>query len=472
MEIQIENLHVDDRMEYPIENLHEDDNLVQLVMLYHDDPILFSEQILNITPDVQQKKVILQLYKKGKATVKSGRGCGKTFAGGIIIWHFLCTRSNAQVYITAASGGTIAGAIWPTLAKMYETMSPIYRDQSDFQSTQIKHKDAPFTWFAHSRTARIENPDALAGTHAKQMLYIIDEASGVNDQMFKVISGSLTEEDNYLLMLSNPRKLSGFFFDSFNKPKSKKTYSQLTMSALDSEWVSERSIQDWKDMYGEDSNTYRVEVLGEFPTREDSSIIPWDLVVAASERDNVVPAGEIRWGVDMGAGNDISVLVKRQGSKVFKDVKKWNYRDTMRVARLIMNEYNNTEKEMLPEAIYIDTIGIGKGAGDRLREKGLPIIPAVASNRAVSKKYNYNAKAEWWKEMYEWFRDQEPQIPQDDKLIEELTTCLSVPSNDGRFKIEPKDKYRLRLGRSPDAADALALTFSLKSKKIVGLTVG
>ncbi len=445
--------------------------LESLVQLYHDDPITFSHQILKVYPDLQQSGVIQNLYQRKKASVRSGRGCGKTYCAGVIIWHFLCTRANAQVYITAPAGGTISGAIWPTLGKIYQTMNPIYKDQFDFQTTQIKHKEFGSTWFAITRTARQENPDAMAGSHAENMLYIIDEASGVSDEMFRIIFGSLTEQDNYLLMLSNPRRLSGFFFES-HKPSNNETYAQLHMNAIKSEWVTKESIEHWGRMYGTDSNIYKIEVLGEFPDREDNAIIPWPLIDSAVNRVDIEGLGEMRWGLDMAAGNDKSVLVKRRGPLVSPDIKKYNYKDTMKVVGKVALEYKETPEEERPVGIYVDTIGIGKGTGDRMKELGLPVIPAVASKKAVSKKYIFNQKAEWWRQMHDWFRDEEPSIPNDKDLLEELSTCMSVPSSDGRFKIESKDLYKRRLKRSPDTSDALSMTFSLRSRKTVGLTTG
>ena len=447
------------------------EGLEGLIQIYHDDPITYAHQILKVYPDEQQSSVIQQLYHKKKATVRSGRGCGKTYAAGIVIWHFLSTRANAQVYITAPSGGTLSGAIWPTLGKIYQEMNPMYKDQFDLQTSQIKHKEHPLTWFALTRTARLENPDAMAGSHAKNMLYIIDEASGVTDEMFRIIFGSLTEQDNYLLMLSNPRRLSGFFFES-HKPSAADTYAQLHMSAIKSKWVTPESIEHWGKLYGTDSNIYKIEVLGEFPDREDNAIIPWPMIDAAVKNQNAEPLGEMRWGLDMGAGNDKSVLIKRRGPLVYPDIKKYNYKDTMKVVGKVAAEYRDTPEEERPAGIYVDTIGIGKGTGDRMKELDLPVIPAVASKKALSRKYNWNAKSEWWKELHEWFRDQEPSIPNDKDLIEELTTCMSIPSSDGRFKVESKDKYKARLKRSPDCADALAMTFSLRSRKTIGIMTG
>ena len=449
-----------------------DKDLAKLLNLYYHDPILFIKQILTIDLDEQQAKVVRAVYDDERhVTNRSGRGCGKTYVVCSIAWHFLCTRSNSHVYIVAPSGGTADSAIWPNMARIYNLMNPIYKDQFEFQSDMIKHVNNKFDWFCVKRTARPENPDALAGTHAPNMLYILDEASGINDEMFRVILGSLTEGiNNKLVMISNPRRLSGFFYNS-HAPDKKKMFVQLQMSALNSKWVSKRSIQDIVDMYGIESNEYRVEVMGEFPFREDGAIIPWDLINLAVDRKDVEPAGEMRWGLDIGAGNDKSVLIKRQGPVVFDDIRKYKMKDTTKVVAAVIKEYEECDEDEKPDAIYVDTIGVGKGAGDQLRKAGLPIIPAVASNRAVSKKYNYNAKSEWWKEMSEWFRDQQPQMPADKELSEELATYRAIPSSDGRFKVEPKDKFKSRLKRSPDTADALAITFSLRSKKTAGLTI-
>ena len=445
-----------------------------LIQLYHDEPVIFAEQILNVQPDEQQADILNSFYTCGKkrSTVRSGRGAGKTWTAGMLIWHFLCTRSMSQIYITAPAGGNIQGAIWPTLGKLHANMHPMYKNQFDFQTTQVKHKEFPHVWFALTRTARQENPDSLAGTHAENMLYIIDEASGVSDDMFRVVDGSLTEFDNYLLMLSNPRRLSGFFYKS-HLPLKKITeqFNQLHMSAIKSRWVTQASIDHWAKLYSTDSNVYKIEVLGEFPDREDSAVIRLDWITQSLDRQSEA-LGEMRWGLDMGAGNDKSVLIKRQGPKVFNDIRKYNYKDTMKVVGKVAAEYRDTPDDMKPVGIYVDTIGIGKGTGDRLRELDLPIIPAVASKKAVKKKYNYNSKSEWWMEMGEWFRDQNPSIPNDDELIEELSTVMCVPSSDGRFKVEDKAKYKSRLKRSPDTGDALAMTFSLRSKKTVGLIIG
>jgi len=446
-----------------------------MIQEFYDNPIIFSQVILNVNPDAQQQAVIKAFYERKLCSVKSGRGCGKTWLASILIWHFLCTRAFSQVYITAPSGGTLKGAIWPTLNKLYDQMDPIYRDQFEMQSIQVKHKMHGATWFALTRTARQENAESLAGSHAENMLYVIDEASGVGDPMFNSIFGSLTEEDNYLLMLSNPRRLSGFFYDS-HQHKARHVYAQCHLSAIYSQFVTKKSISYWKKLYGKDSTQYKIEVLGEFPDKESDSIIAYDKVIRAvdfkldkKEYEDI----PIIWGLDMSQGNDKSVLVKRQGTKVHKDIKKWKFNDTMKVVDKVVDEFKEAKKNKLkPWKIYVDAIGVGKGAYDRLKELDLPVYPAIASKKAVHKKYVYNQKSEWWKEMQDFFRENDGEIdlPDDQDFIDEITGMRTTPSGDGRFRTESKPDFVKRYSHSPDTGEAFSMTFCLRSVKSVGMT--
>jgi hypothetical protein len=435
-------------------------NYRALMELYLNDPITFSIQVLNITPTPQQEEVIWDIIKSKKVTCKSGRGVGKTFCAAIVVWWFLITRFKPQVYITAASGGQVQGGIWPTLSTTWDNMDPVFKDNFDVLATQIKHKEYPNSWFAATRTARRENPEAMAGAHAKNLLYIIDEASGVEENIFKSVVGSLTEVENYLLMLSNPRRLSGFFYDS-HKPSNREIYGQHTLSAIDCDFITRDSIEYWKRMYGEQSNTYRIEVLGEFPNREDDCIISWDYAYASTKKKKTKPEGAIFWGLDCAAGGDKSVLIKRQGNVIFDDIKAWKDKDTMQMVGRVVREYNNTVKAKKPDRIFVDSVALGKGPYDRLRELRLPVYPAVANATALDSKYNFNQRAEWWSECGAWFRDEDVQIPDDPNLLEQLTTVKSKIHSSGRFLVERKDEYKKRnpLIGSPDFADAAVMTF-------------
>ena len=132
----------------------------------------------------------------------------------------------------------------------------------------------PEEWFAVARTA--SKPDALQGFHAEHVLYIIDEASGVEDNIFEPVLGSLSSPVARLLMCGNPTQLSGFFYDSHNKNRA--SYSTFHIDGRNSSRVSQDFVDTIARMYGEDSDVFRVRVAGEFPLQEDDIFIPLSLV--------------------------------------------------------------------------------------------------------------------------------------------------------------------------------------------------
>lgn len=461
-------------VDIPASKFEQETAILQMMEIFYDDPVLFAQVVLNVFPDRQQRRVLRAAYKKQRTSVRSGRGCGKTWVAAILIWHFLCTRPHAQVYCTAPSAVSALGALWPTVKNVHNLMEPLWKDLFEVQNNTIKNIEHPLTWFCSVRVARQENPEAMAGAHAPHMMYIVDEASGVTDAIISIISNSLTEDDNRLILLSNPRRLSGAFYESQQRHK-RDLYTQLHLSCYESEFITEDKLNSMiVEANGEGTDAHMIEVMGEFPKKEDKCIIDGFLIEAALDRD--LPEEDFKdvpviWGVDMATSNDMSVLVKRQGNRVLNDIKRWKLRDTMKVVAKIHEEYINTPDGLKPVRINVDSIGIGKGAYDRLKELiGATIVySAVANKKPFSKKYMYNQKSEWWAEMREWFRD-EVEIPEDKPLIDEITAMHSTPSGDGRFRTEAKADYIKRFSHSPDTGDAFAMTFVKTGKKCAGIT--
>ena len=119
----------------------------------------------------------------------------------------------------------------------------------------------PEEWFAVARTA--SKPDALQGFHAEHILYVIDEASGVKDEVFEPILGAMSTKGARLLMCGNPTRITGFFYDSHHK--SRPLYNAMHIDGRDSSRVDQEFIDRIVDMFGEDSDVFRVRVAGDFP---------------------------------------------------------------------------------------------------------------------------------------------------------------------------------------------------------------
>jgi hypothetical protein len=242
-------------------------------------------------------------------------------------------------------------------------------------------------------------------------------------------------------------------------------WKTMRVGCEDSTQVSKQYIEECKEEYGEDSNTYRVRVLGEFPVEGDDVIIPLHLVESAVTRE-IEAYGEEVWGLDVARfGDDRCALAKRRGNVLSEKVKWWKNKDIMQTVGIVVNEYNEAKKK--PIVIFVDVIGFGAGVTDRLAEQGLPVQGInVAELPAFGEKFMRMRDELWW-EAREWFRRMDCKIPDDGQLVAELTLPTYAYTSSGKIKAESKDEIKKRtarsvgsLGKSPDLADAFCLTFA------------
>jgi hypothetical protein len=130
--------------------------------------------------------------------------------------------------------------------------------------------------------------------------------------------------------------------------------------------------------------------------------------------------------------------------------------DTMQIAGKLASYY----RDMSPDGLFVDKLGLGAGVYDRLMELQIPVIGVGAGSRATDSERYENKRAEMWFLMAKWFSDQPVRIPNDSALIADLSTFQPETSSNGRRQLESKQKLRKRGIRSPDGADALALTWA------------
>lgn len=156
-----------------------------------------------------------------------------------------------------------------------------------------------------------------------------------------------------------------------------------------------------------------------------------------------------------GEGDDRTAIVFRQGRTVFR-VEYHSKLDTMQIAGKLASYY----QEMNPDGIFVDKLGLGAGVYDRLMELQIPVIGVGAGSKASNSERYENKRAEMWWLMAEWFANAPVRLPNDAALIADLSTFQPETSSNGRRQLESKQKLKRRGIRSPDGADALALTFA------------
>lgn len=219
-------------------------------------------------------------------------------------------------------------------------------------------------------------------------------------------------------------------------------------------------IEDIRAKYGENSNAWRVRVLGEFPTADDETVIPLELVLDAVGRDVSSLEYYPVWGDVARFGDDRTALAKRQANKLLEPVKSWNAMDLMATVGKLKAEYDATPDDLKPSEILIDVIGLGAGVYDRCRELGLPVTDINVGEVPSSRENCMRLRDELWFKGREWFQERLCSMPRDDALIAELTSPTYTFTSTGKMVVESKADMKKRGLRSPDLADAFLLTFA------------
>ena len=446
----------------------------QAILYYADHPTAFVKDIIQATPDKEQAKILESVAKNQLTTVRSGHGVGKsTVEAWVVIW-FLLTRPFPKIPCTAPTQHQLFDILWAEISKWIRN-NPILQKDLIWTKEKVYIKGYPEEWFAVARTA--SKPDALQGFHAEEVLYIIDEASGVDDKIFEPVLGALSTSGARLLMCGNPTQLSGFFYDSHHKNRA--SYTTFHIDGRNSSRVSQDFVQTIIRMYGEDSDVFRVRVAGEFPLQEEDIFIPLSLVEHSIMTEYSIPQKPtlLHIGADIARfGDDKTVIGYKVNEKV-TFYKKRRGQDTMKTAddivllgEELMKRYSYTE----PIPIKIDDGGVGGGVVDRLRQikRNQPerfwwmeIYPVKFGQRIQHKHY-YDSTTYMMavvKKLLQPYDEQgnpkpiELILPNDDDMAAQLSGRKYFLTENSKIKIESKKEMKKRGRPSPDEADCILL---------------
>ena len=423
-------------------------------------PATFAKEALGAKPTDQQYQASKELVEHRRVSIRSGHGTGKSaWMAWCVLWFMVCYYP-CKVPCTAPTSHQLADVLWAEIAKWFGKLKeriPHIAGEFEWSSERFYMRTNPNESFAVARTSRPENPEALQGFHSENILFVIDEASGVPEQVFQVAEGALSTDGAFVIMAANPTREEGYFYDSHHKMRAR--WAAIHWDGEESPMVSKAYIDDMRAKYGVESPIYQVRVKGNFAAQTDG-IIPLSLCLAAQERNvDVVESAPVIWGLDVARfGDDSTALAKRKGNYQLESTKEWFGKDTMQTVGLLKMEYDHADEK--PEAINVDVIGIGAGVVDRGREIGLPVFGInVAEIASANDKYA-RLRDEIWFKCREWLEAKNCKMAEDDALIAELTTPKYSILSSGKIKVEGKDEMKKRGISSPNRADAWNLTFA------------
>ena len=430
--------------------------LADLLLIYRNNPILFFKQQLGVDPDEQQQELINAAVEPGcRIVVKSGRGCGKTTTIVGLGFYFLLFFDDVNIRVLSPTEAQLKGVFMREVKKLSINMMPEIRDYFDIKALGItnKYKELNTLVCATAGTDKTEN---VSGVHSKKQIFLMDEASGIADEIYHTILGSLgTAIEDHVICASNPNRGAGeFYSDLFlKKPE---PWQLFTFTAIRCAFVKDSFVEQMKALYGEDGDEYRVSVLGEFPRADGSTFIPGAIVeesVSRANRYQDYVNSKIVAGVDVARSlsGDKSVICVRQGCRII-DLVSFQTADTMEVVARV----RDTCRQYKVSAVYMDATGVGGPVGDRIREliTDIPIIDVMVANRSSDPVQYANLRTQLWGELRQWLMIGD--IPDHHDLKKELMGMTW--GYNGRMAMQLTSKKQLRGRVSPDHADALALT--------------
>ena len=410
-----------------------------------------------------QGKVDYDTFRKA---VASGRGIGKSALVSWLVHWMLSTRIGSTTIVSANSEAQLRSVTWAEITKWLAMALNSHwfeiaatRIMPAKWITELVERDlkkGTRYWAVEGRLWSEENPDAYAGVHNWDgVMLIFDEASGIPDSIWSVSDGFFTENTphRFHVAFSNPRRNTGYFYETFNSKRS--FWRTSNIDAREVEGTDKNLYQRIIDEYGADSYQANVEVYGQFPSEGDDQFIPVNLVDDAMKRpkhkDETAP---ITIGVDPARfGSDATVIAVRQGRDLI-DIKRLRGADTMEVVGHVIEAI----EEYKPALTVVDEGGLGAGVVDRLKEQRYKVRGVNFGNKAQKQLMYGNKRAEMWGAMRDWLKT--ASVPQDRFLKSDLIGPKTKPDSKGTLFLESKKDMKARGLASPDAADAIAVTFA------------
>lgn len=449
-------------------------DVVAKIQAWLKDPVLFVRECFGVEPQKWQAKALRIAARGGRVrlALKACAGPGKTAVLAWVGWWFLLCHGGEMPedhpngLAISCDRDNLRDGLWKELARWHGT-SPLLQLLFEWTKERIFAKDHPSTWFlaarGYAKSADTEQVGrTLSGLHGKNIFYLLDESGDMSIALARSAEQGLTDcECGLIVTAGNTTSTNGLLY--FVSGAGRAGWEVITITGdpddpdrsprVDIEWAREMIAQ-----WGRDNAWVMAYVLGQFPPGGLNTLLTVDQVEAAMGRhlrDKEYNWAQKRLGIDVARfGDDRSVVFPRQGLASFRPTVMRHQRTTDIAAQVAQIKVDwGSEMEFVD-----DTGHWGHGVIDNLIAAGYAPMGIQFHGPAIDPRY-LNRRAEMWMEMAEWVKrgGALPNIPD---LVGELTTP-TYTFNQGKIQLEDKDLIKKRLGRSPDLADALGLTFAL-----------
>ena len=386
----------------------------------------------------------------------SGHGIGKSALMAWLDQWFMSTRANPQIVTTANTKEQLTSKTGREMAKWHKLL--INKHWFEKTATKFSCLADPDTWFSSLIPWSENKPEAFAGTHEKNVMLKFDEASAIPDIIWETAEGAMTESNGVKIWINfgNPTKNTGRFRECFGKFRN--FWITYQIDARTSKRTDKSLFDKWEQMYGEDSDFFRIRVKGVFPRAGANQFIPTDIVESAMGKvyhPSTYIGMKRSLSIDIARyGDDTTVMGRKQGLVVY-GIKRYKGLGTLQCAGLIAEEIIAFE----PDVVYLDMGNTGAAVYDVLVSWGYSITGIWYGSDAEDKKVYFNKRVEMWGRMRDAIKNGLA-IPDDNDLRDDLIGPEYGFSSKEQFQLESKADMKSRGLSSPDAGDMVAQFYS------------
>lgn len=468
------------------------------------DPVLFCAEALGIElweappKDIrhapQGQADIMRGFGHKLTSTMSGRKTGKSTGYVCRGIHWMVVKRRPCVIFTAPTYRQVKRPLWEEFNRIYRS------SRIPLGGTVAK---TPENGWTTSRGQMFglstDDPDNLRGPSGADQLYLVDEASGFSEALFEAILGNLMGGGEAAIAF-NPTSTAGFAFDSFHSKAS--SYFRVHLSSLDTPnmtgigkanpgMATPADVADMLEMFGEDHPFWQVHVLGMFPSGAINTVVSLHLWQLATQRwdPDLEPDGDLNVGVDCAMfGDDDSVVTLRRGRKVYPQLV-FHGLDGHQLAGRILAVISCFRDRVERVSVKVDNIGIGAACFEVLayaaQEHKIEVLGVCNSAAPTSQPPTgpgyANLGTQTWFAARDWFRDDGAIADEEEQqrlagFLEQNGIACQMSAKSlpmlqgeitgrtydfdarGRCALEPKPKFKERIGRSPDRADSLILS--------------
>ena len=444
----------------------------KVMRLWQLKPEIFLRDNFDVKLDVWQQDAVDLYMRNQRVALICSKGPGKTFLLASLGWHFFLTNRLPKMAALSVSAKNLRSNLWAELA-MLGARSDLVVKSATVKSERITlngfEKISFIDFRSYEREAdQSQQASALAGLHASNIMFLIDEGGTIPQAIYVTADAALSGTDGpgkkaRLLVAANPEVPSGLIYKAAKGMTAQK-WATLKVSGdpLDpkrAKRVSKEWAQSLIDEYGRDSDYVKVNILAEYPTTSEETLLTEEEIDNSCKRnitDERIRPYETIMGVDVARGGmDSTILAIRRGKRFLRIVPLSSSLDGSELAGQVMHY----AQDLKVDKVIIDsTGGFGHSLLDFLKfQKNFDVEGVNYSAKARNPNKYFNIRSQMYCELRDWVRDGGQLLP-DQRLKADLMASR-VSFVKGLFRLEDKEQCKKRLGRSPDRADACVQTF-------------